>query len=1187
MKKLKILTFNWHEGYIYLLAKTGYEFDVVKRWKGGRFGWIEEFRPVPPNCNLITEEEAVNKLDKGYYDRVICHNLQDFILVSESPIPKVLLHHNNISIEAGVFEKNKQEELRRKLNDIYRGTKNLTLLFVSEAKKKDWGLDGEIIPPGIDPSEHGGYTGVIQRVLRVGNGLKERDIMLGYSVQERLVDGFPSTVLGLNPAIRDSILPKDWDDLKRHMMCHRLYLNTTLYPYEDGYNLAMLEAMATGMPVVSIENPTSPLEDGVNGFISFDENYLREKIEELFRNKKLAQVMGEKARETVFSRFPIDNFIRNWRRVLGDSKYSITPHHDTCKKGGPIAATIERRDYTVETCSCGLEKPRISYPLQNGMIHSTSEGGNIRLKILMSYTSNPQTTAAYIEKAMRKYHDVITYGPTISDDILKAWDLEKIKDRVKDHDIPYYTADVNKVIEDLLRQWHPDVFLWVESGIWYPLEGIERLPCIKVCYLIDVHLDVKKRIDAAKGFDYVFIAQKEYLNHLREEGIKNVFWLPLACDPEIHGKRTDDKIYDIGFVGSLTNHTRRMELLNKLKERFRVYYERCFLEKMAEVFSHSRIVFNYSINNDLNMRVFEALCSGSMLLTDEAKGSGLSEIFQDKKHLVIYRDENELSELADYYLRHDEERERIAEEGMKEVLSKHTYEHRVKEMMDIISSSQSKELFTESPILDNHPEARVLQPYCIGKGIDVGCGFRKTHPDAIGVDILGKGEIGSAGCIAGRQSVADIKASGDDLYMFKDGELDYVVSRHNLEHYVDPIKTLLEWKRVLKPGGILGIVLPDESKINTLALDPTHKSSFTPSSIRRLLDIIGGFEIIKIEPVIENWSFVVIARKMENILPSGNSSFMNPDNKGDDYYRQERKDVEALIPDGVKRVLDIGCGEGILGKRLLQKGAKEVVGVEINPEAAEKASKNLSRIVCGNVEAVNLPFDEGYFDCIILGDVIEHLKDPLSVINNLIKYLSDSGVVVASIPNVRYYRVMNMLVEGRWRYEDSGILDKTHLRFFTKKEMEELFAKAGLEITGIIANINPQYFTLDPLLKDISFGRVTLRNLTPEELKDLFVVQYLIRARKARCEARRLKDIVNTALESGNLEEAMAYMDDYLRVHPVDTEMLLRYAEVCSRLGELDKALDSIDRTLLFDPENKDAIVMKQKIGESYANQHI
>ena len=129
---------------------------------------------------------------------------------------------------------------------------------------------------------------------------------------------------------------------------------------------------------------------------------------------------------------------------------------------------------------------------------------------------------------------------------------------------------------------------------------------------------------------------------------------------------------------------------------------------------------------------------------------------------------------------------------------------------------------------DVHPERLALYPICNGKGIDVGCGFRKTHPGAIGIDLTPGGQKGRAGCVKGQQSVADIAASGDALDMIADASLDYVVQRHNLEHYQDPVKALQEWKRVLKHGGLLGMVVPDDAVCDTIRLDKTPQARVHP-----------------------------------------------------------------------------------------------------------------------------------------------------------------------------------------------------------------------------------------------------------------------------------------------------------------------------------------------------------------------
>lgn len=158
-------------------------------------------------------------------------------------------------------------------------------------------------------------------------------------------------------------------------------------------------------------------------------------------------------------------------------------------------------------------------------------------------------------------------------------------------------------------------------------------------------------------------------------------------------------------------------------------------------------------------------------------------------------------------------------------------------------------------------ENSTLFPYCRGKGIDVGCGGYKIHPRAIGVDITPKGKKGKWGRQKGVISQADVQSSGDNLSMFQDNELDYVVSSHNLEHYQNPMKTLKEWRRVLKPGGVIGVIIPDENKVRTMEIDPTHKYAFTQISFKELIQRIGGLKIIKLEECLKDRSFICVMKK--------------------------------------------------------------------------------------------------------------------------------------------------------------------------------------------------------------------------------------------------------------------------------------------------------------------------------------
>ncbi|MFQ5559019.1 MAG: glycosyltransferase [Nitrospinota bacterium] len=648
---MRILTFNWHEAYISALAKTGHQFEVIEQEKGGSSIWFYETRPVPPNVLIVKKRNAEKRLADSCYDTVLCHNINDFLWAKNYQTPLILLFHNKLStlLALGNNQQTIDDHRSEYEKRISEGPPPL-LVFISKSKKEDWGFDGEVITPGIDGTEYPlKYTGEEPKVLRVGNFMKNRDLMMGYSAQKKILGDIPSTLLGLNEQEEGARFTRSWEDLKNCYCSHRVYLNTTVDGNEDGYNLAMLEAMASGMPVVSTQNSTSPIRDGVNGFVSSDYDYLRNRILSLLNDREEASRIGRRARKTVETDFGIADFVDKWNRVLTRSAGMAGPGKKERKTRPGGSTTREKSSKNV----------------------------------LLAYVSYPVTTARYFEKSLRKIGSVVTVGPEIGEDIIKAWNLENMKEPVKPQDISCGNdVTIPQILTSLPEGWSPELFLWIESVYGYFPGEINRLGCPTACYLIDSHINLSWHLKWALNFDYVFVAQREYIPAFKKAGCSNVDWLPLACDAEIHGKIECEKIYDIGFVGSITaNHTRRKNLLECLSRKgFQVHIERSFLKEMTKTFSSSKIVFNNAIKNDLNMRVFEALASGSFLLTDRAAGSGLEEMFTNRKHLVIFED-NDIEKEAEYYLKNESEREEIAAAGMEEVLSKHTYDHRALEML--------------------------------------------------------------------------------------------------------------------------------------------------------------------------------------------------------------------------------------------------------------------------------------------------------------------------------------------------------------------------------------------------------------------------------------------------------------------------------------------------------------------------
>jgi len=188
------------------------------------------------------------------------------------------------------------------------------------------------------------------------------------------------------------------------------------------------------------------------------------------------------------------------------------------------------------------------------------------------------------------------------------------------------------------------------------------------------------------------------------------------------------------------------------------------------------------------------------------------------------------------------------------------------------------------------------------------------------------------------------------------------------------------------------------------------------------------------------------------------------------------------------KVLEVGCA---CGATLLQiknrfKNA-ELFGIELNENAA-KIAKLCANVTAENIENKILSYENNYFDYIIFADVLEHLKKPWLVLSNIRKYLKPDGKILASIPNIMHFSVIRDLLNQRWEYKDWGILDRTHYRFFTLKEVEEMFLNTGYSI----AEVNNKFFIQNT--EDDSFMEA-LVDLSEKDLSLQYkTLQYIIKA---------------------------------------------------------------------------------------------
>jgi GT2 family glycosyltransferase/tetratricopeptide (TPR) repeat protein/2-polyprenyl-3-methyl-5-hydroxy-6-metoxy-1,4-benzoquinol methylase len=510
-----------------------------------------------------------------------------------------------------------------------------------------------------------------------------------------------------------------------------------------------------------------------------------------------------------------------------------------------------------------------------------------------------------------------------------------------------------------------DLYLNIDDGMEYRLPRDLR-PC--AWWAIDTHLNFTSCLEKARGFDLVYAAQRDGAERLRCEGIESAAWLPLACDPEIHSRHDVEKQHDFAFVGNVFPGP-RADLLSALRRRFRNHFVgNAYFDEMARIYSAARIVFNRSIENDVNMRVFEALGCGSMLVTNALDENGQAELFRDGVHIATYRDADELLDKVSFYLTRAELREKIAAAGRSKALENHTYQHRM------------ERLLREAETALSHT---TIRPIAVSRAI------------------------------------------------------------------------------------VNGQVLQD--------------------------------------PL---------------------------------YFSHVRPEVLSLVPDSALRVLDIGCGAGCLGEALKARQNATVVGIELDKSAAALARNRLDDVLVGNVETLDPGFEDGTFDAIVCGDILEHLREPEQLLRRVKAWLTPEGRLIASIPNVRHHSVIRSLLAGNWTYESAGLLDRDHVRFFTRREVEKLFFRAefDIEVLGFVEG--PDDAEGMPRRTDeVRIGRLNVSGISAAEADEFHAYQYLIRAVPARKPDFGLTSIV--ILTHNQLEYTRLCLDSIRRLTDEPFELIV------------------------------------------------
>jgi SAM-dependent methyltransferase len=198
--------------------------------------------------------------------------------------------------------------------------------------------------------------------------------------------------------------------------------------------------------------------------------------------------------------------------------------------------------------------------------------------------------------------------------------------------------------------------------------------------------------------------------------------------------------------------------------------------------------------------------------------------------------------------------------------------------------------------------------------------------------------------------------------------------------------------------------------------------------------------------------------------------------KSTKYYTGCNESLLHGVPATARRILEVGCGEGNLGARLKNAHPERTVfGIEREPAIASRASKQLDEVFTLDVQAEDPPIESGTIDCIVYGDVLEHLLAPDEILTRYRKFLSPEGTILCSIPNVQHHSLLEALLKGDFQYTSEGLLDATHLRFFTYSTIVKLLLDCGFapSLVDVIRVPCPQAFleALDPLRAYLGLDR--------------------------------------------------------------------------------------------------------------------
>ena len=326
--KKTLLVFNCHEAWVYQLRVLGYNLDIITGLEGRyKESWDEQMRPVPAGSRLVSLSQA-HSTETPYYC-IIAYSIADLLDVKHLSGPRLIVIHSTLERRVVEEKSNIAPEKMKAALHKYLQLVGGHAVAVSALKGKSWGITDDIVPFGVDADDYLPYSGEKCSGLRICNFVENRWKIFLWDFHERAFAGIPVQLVGHDPNIPEAKAAQSWEQLKKILQSHRFYIHTADQRYEDGYNMATLEAMAAGLPVLGNRHFNSPVEHGVSGFLSDDAGELAKYARMLLADRDLAVSMGQEARKAVIERFSMDKLKKAFLQSIETARVKYQSPVDT------------------------------------------------------------------------------------------------------------------------------------------------------------------------------------------------------------------------------------------------------------------------------------------------------------------------------------------------------------------------------------------------------------------------------------------------------------------------------------------------------------------------------------------------------------------------------------------------------------------------------------------------------------------------------------------------------------------------------------------------------------------------------------------------------------------------------------------------------------------------------------------